>query len=416
MKNIREIPEHHICTGCGACALVCPVEAVSMAETPAGFLSANVNDTCIGCGLCRRVCPSVAENTGKFISGDLFHGEQIAAFTGYASDDTLRRNGQSGGLVTALLCHLLETGQIDGAAVSRFDPASRRAQAFIARTPEEIFSSAGSCYTQCAMLPVLKDKQERLALTALGCQSEALKLLADIKPELVPEFTIGLICAGQNSGHMIDDICTHAGVCAPVQFRFRDKGAGGWPGEITLKTGENTVTVPNAYRHKIKPIYECHRCLACFDQMNGNADIVCGDPWGLTGKDGTEGCTAVLVRTEKGRRLLEEAQMRGVICLEPLDPEDLFRGQTVDTRHRDKVYAAKAVFAEQGWLYPYDPALLGEETPSKKAMDKNRKKLFYTRAYASAPTAEAAQKFAEKKKQEKPPFWVRLSKRRKRRT
>lgn len=411
MKSIWEIPEHHICTGCGACVLVCPAEAVSMEETPAGFLTAKVNDACTGCGLCRRVCPSVAENTKDFISGDIFHGKYLGAFTGYASDDEVRKNGQSGGLVTALLCHLLETGQIDGAVVSGFDPARRRGQALIAHTPREIVSAAGSCYTQCAMLPALKGKKERLALVALGCQSEALALLADIKPELVPEFTVGLICAGQNSGHMIDDICAHAEVFAPEQFRFRDKRGAGWPGEITLKHGEDIVTVPNAYRHKIKPVYESHRCLTCFDQMNENADIVCGDPWGLPGKDGAKGCTAVLVRTEKGLRLLEEAHRSGSICLEPLNPEELFRGQTVDTRHRDKVYAAKAVFEEQGWLYPYDRALLGDEFPAKKAMEKNRKKLFYTRKYASVPTEEAARKLAERKKREKAPWWLRLSKR-----
>lgn len=412
MKSVRDIGKAHLCTACGACALVCPVGAVSIGETPAGFLTAAVSDACIQCGKCRTVCPSVAENTGKFAPQDLFHGDCLAAFTGYAAGGEVRKNGQSGGLVTALLCHLLEAGMVDGALVTGFDPETRRPAAFIAHNRAEVLSSAGSYYTQCAMLPALKGKTERLAAVTLGCQSEALALLRETVP--TPEYVIGLICAGQNSGHMIDDICASAGVTAPEGFRFRDKAVGGWPGEITLRSGERTVTVPNAYRHKIKPVYECHRCLACFDQMNSGADLVCGDPWGLDGRDGKDGCTAVLARTEKGLRLLKDAQSAGVIVLEPLPAEELFRGQTVDTRHRDKVYAAKQVFAEQGWPYPYDPAVVGEFLPEKKALDKNRKKLLYTRSYASANTAEEARMLAKRKKHEKPPLWVRLKKRLKR--
>jgi len=86
------------------------------------------------------------------------------------------------------------------------------------------------------------------------------------------------------------------------------------------------------------------------------------------------------------------------------------RGQTVNDRHRDKVYAAKAVYAKEGWAYPYDTALMEQYIPDKKAMDKNVPKLRYTRKYYTAPTTEAAQKLAEAKKREKPPVKVRLKK------
>lgn len=411
MKSVQNIGEAHLCTACGACTLVCPACAIIMEETPAGFLSATVNGNCINCGKCRLVCPSVPENTKRFAPTDLLHGSYLAAFTGHAADTAIRQSGQSGGLVTALLCYLLEQGTVDGAIVAGFDQHKQRPAPFIARNREAVLNSAGSYYTQCPMLPALKGKRERLVAVTLGCQSEALTLLQKMQPQLVPEVTIGLICAGQNSGHMIDDICAHAGVQYPETFRFRDKAMDGWPGAITLQCHAQTVTVPNAYRHQIKPIYECHRCLTCFDQMNSNADIVCGDPWGLTGRDGKEGCTAVLARTEQGLRLLRAAQKAGAIYLEPLSSEELFRGQTVDSRHRDKVYSAKAVFAQQGWPYPYAPAVFDDYIPEQKVLKKSCKKLLYTRAYASAKTAEEAHRIAESKKHEKPPLWVRLKKR-----
>lgn len=408
--NIRNISENHICTACGACALVCPKNAVTLEETPAGFLAARVSDACIDCGLCRSVCPSVAENTGKYAPEDLLHGPCLAAFTGYATDPALRQNGQSGGLVTALLCHLLEAGQVDGAVVVGFNAARSRPEARIARTREEILASAGSYYTQCPTLPILKNKHERLAAVTLGCQTDALALLKPLHPELVPEFTIGLVCAGQNSGHMIDDICRQADTGRPDAFRFRDKATGGWPGEISLQKDGQTVTLPNAYRHSIKPVYECHRCLACFDQMNVNADLVCGDPWGLEGRYGPEGCTAVLARTEQGLRLLVQAQLAGLIHLDQLTPQEIFQGQTVDTRHSDKVYTAKEVFRSEGWLYPYAPEIIGDRPYTSKVMEKNRKTLLYTRKYAQSPTEEAAAETARRKKDRKLPLTVRLKK------
>ncbi len=408
--NIKNISGNHICTACGACALVCPKQAVTLEETPAGFLAAQVSDACVDCGLCRKVCPSVAENTAKYAPEDLLHGPCLAAFTGYATDPALRQNGQSGGLVTALLCYLLEDKQIDGAVVTGFNADRSRPVARIARTREEVLSCAGSYYAQCPTLPVLAGKHERLAAVTLGCQTDALTLLKEHRPELVPELTIGLVCAGQNSGRMIDDICQQANTDRPDAFRFRDKSPGGWPGEITLRKHGQTSTLPNAYRHSIKPVYECHRCLACFDQMNVNADLVCGDPWGLEEHLGPEGCTAVLARTEQGLRLLVQAQIAGLVHLDQLTPQEIFRGQTVDTRHSDKVYTAKTVFQSEGWLYPYDPEVIGDRPYTSKVMEKNRKTLLYTRKYAQAPTAQAAAEIAQRKKDKKLPLTARLKK------
>ena len=410
MANIRSVPENLLCTACGGCGAVCPVGAIEMTENGAGFLTAHVTDKCVDCGVCRDVCPSLPENTAAFAPADLLHGEVLAGFAGHAAEDDTRLNGQSGGVVTALLAFLLETGRVDGAVVNGFDAGTRRPKAFIARTREEVLASAGSYYTQSAVLPVLREKQGRLAAVTLGCQSESLTMLRAVRPELAPEVVIGLVCAGQNSGHMIDDICAHEGVERPDAFRFRDKRAGGWPGNITVGSGADTRTVPNQYRHQIKPLYECHRCLACFDQMNAGADIVCGDPWGIEGKDGPEGWSVLLARTEKGLDLLKAAEAAGALCLEPLDPAEIFRGQTVDGRHRDKVYAAKQVFAEKGWPYPFEPTVIGDEVPSPRSLARNREKLVYTRTYASAPTPAAAARIAERKRKEKPPLKVRLKK------
>lgn len=412
MKHIGEIGPQALCTACGGCAAVCPVGAVTMKENPAGFMVACVDETvCVGCGLCRRVCPSIPANMARIAPRDLLHGVCIEGFVGYAADDGVRLGGQSGGVVTALLCHLLRTDAVDTALVAGFDETTRRPKAVLAETEADVLASAGSYYTQLPILPVLRDaKDKRVAAVTLGCQNEALTLMETAAPKSVPAYRIGLICAGQNSGAMIDDICRQAGCDAPTAFRFRDKAAGGWPGAITVTDESGVHELPNKYRHSIKAVYECHRCLLCYDQMNTHADIVCGDPWGIAGKDTPEGHTVILARTEKGLRLLQEAEAAGAVVLEKLPITEIMRGQTVNDRHRDKVYAAKAVYEKEGWPYPYDTSLMEDYVPDKKAMGKNEPKLRYTRKYYMAATKAEAEKLAQRKKTEKPPVSVRMKK------
>lgn len=62
-----------------------------------------------------------------------------------------RANAASGGMVTALLCHMLETGEIDGAWVTRSEIKDGKLgyKTFIATTREELMESSSSVYMYC---------------------------------------------------------------------------------------------------------------------------------------------------------------------------------------------------------------------------------------------------------------------------
>ena len=48
------------CTGCGACANVCPVGAIEMRANSEGFLYPHIDQTkCVNCGLCANRCPQL---------------------------------------------------------------------------------------------------------------------------------------------------------------------------------------------------------------------------------------------------------------------------------------------------------------------------------------------------------------------
>ena len=51
------VSDHEACTGCGVCALSCPVGCITMKESGEGFFYPEVDKgKCIGCGLCEEKC------------------------------------------------------------------------------------------------------------------------------------------------------------------------------------------------------------------------------------------------------------------------------------------------------------------------------------------------------------------------
>lgn len=87
-----------ICTGCGACEAVCPVNCISMKADENGTLLPGIGPSCIECGSCVNVCPS--------INPPEFH-EAVSCYAAWNSDSLERRHSASGG-IAALLARLFE--------------------------------------------------------------------------------------------------------------------------------------------------------------------------------------------------------------------------------------------------------------------------------------------------------------------
>jgi len=406
IDNISQIAGSALCTACGACAGICPSNAIEILTNTAGFLVANINnDLCIDCGKCAKICPSNPENKPSIETDDIFHGVCLAGYVGYASDNTIRQKSQSGGIVTALLCYLLEQNEIEGAIVNNLNAQTRRPQAIFASSKSEIIDACGSYYAQSSVAKTILDHSDKnTAVVVLGCQAESLQLIRENYPNVtLPRYTIGLICAGQYSGDMIDDLITQSGCDARQisEFRFRDKSYG-WPGDVHVTTSTKDCWLPKENRYRLKDVYELHRCIACYDQMNIFSDIVCGDPWGISHKQQPEGHTVVIARTETGKKLLENAARDGAIILEELAKEDIFRGQTVDGRHKTKFYTSREIFYENKWLFPYSDDYFENIpfTPANKMVrQKLKERLTYSRdLYLTKDSEDYLRKVNLKKK------------------
>jgi coenzyme F420 hydrogenase subunit beta len=386
-KNIKVIVENALCTGCGACSGICPTEAISMVANKAGYIIANVEDEkCIECGICLEVCPSNLENTPKDEIKDIFHGECLSGYIGYAKDKEIRKKSQSGGIVTALLCYLIENNLIDGAIVNNFNQKSQRPQAVLAKNRDEIIKSCGSYYSQSSVVKkILENKDKNIAAVVLGCQSESLYLIKKKYPKIrLPLFIIGLICAGQYSGNYIDDLIRISGCDKKkvTNFRFKDKEAGGWPGNVKICTTGNSYVLDKRIRLMLKQVYENYRCLLCFDQMNIFSDVAIGDPWGIAKKNNKEGNSVVISRTQKGKELIENAISSGVIDVDELSIKEIIKGQTVDSRLKTQFFTAMSISKKIGNMVPYNEDFFRNiiyEKPSIMKFKEISKRLYYSR-------------------------------------
>jgi coenzyme F420 hydrogenase subunit beta len=403
--NIQYIVNNALCTGCGGCSGVCPTRAITMQWNAAGYIVARVEiNKCNFCGLCSKVCPSVAENQ-IVQDGDPFHGVSIKAYIGHSTDSEIRQKSQSGGVVTSLLYHLLERRLIEGAIVNRFCKETKSPEVVCVSTKNELLKAAGSYYSQTSVAKtVIEHNDKELAAVVLGCQAESLKLIRKLCPKIsAPEYTIGLVCAGQYSRHYIDDLISLSGAANQnvERFRFRDKDAGGWPGNVKVYTTELDYILDKKYRHRLKPLYESYRCLLCFDQMNIYSDIVVGDPWGINNEENEKGNSVIISRTEKGQSLLESALEQGYIKATQLPVGDVFNGQTVDGRLKTQFFNAVNLCKQMDYLLPVARKNfegVPHVEPSRKQSRMIKDRLEYTLKVHQASSTEQVKKIRGYKK------------------
>ena len=349
VRNIQTVVKNLLCTACGTCVHICPSKAIEMQETPGGLLFAQVNeDKCTQCGLCLEICPGDHLNAGVLTEqADPFKGQVLSAYCGRAADPDIFTHGQSGGVATALLCHLLENGDIDKALVTQMpEDGSLRPVCVLTDDKDQISKAQGSKYCPVPLNAYLPPANEydysKLAVVGLPCHFHGICNRVSQKKFKRP-LLIGLICERVMSFAVIEYLIQKSRLprSSVIAMRYKDKSLGGWPGNISItsNTGQ-TAAVSSHHRMWCKGLFTPPCCYLCFDKMNVLSDIVLGDAWGVD--ENKEGSSVILARTARGHKIIEEARRAGIIQVDPIDPEAVFKGQHIETKRRDWTAFTKA--------------------------------------------------------------------------
>lgn len=327
------------------------------------------------------ICPGVTLQH-EFSQGDSdsIWGPLRSTRTGYSLRTDIRREGSSGGVLSALALHLLETNQVDFVAqiaVSETDPLANVMQR--SRSREDVLRAAGSRYGPSAPLARLDEmlqSGERFALIGKPCDVAAVRQLAatDDRIKKQVRHLLSFMCAGVPSIKGTHELLHELGVCETELKSFRYRG-NGWPGMARAVSEDGRVAEMD-YAKSWGTILNRHlqfRCKICPDGTGEFADVVCADAW--YGKDGypdfeeREGRSLLLTRTENGERLLQDAVKAGAIVVSDIDIGEIARMQPYQLNRKQVVLGrVLATRLRRGWAPRYRRLNLLKATLTASAM------------------------------------------------
>ncbi len=305
--NISVITESNLCMGCGTCGMACPTRAITFVNQRPK-IDTNV---CIKCGACFVQCPRSFFDTAvlaqqKFGSpGDPLTGFFKEAYTARTQNEAILQKSQDGGIVTDLLCYVLETKICDAAVVSLSKNGWDTLPAVVT-TPEEVIKAAGTKYTVVPNLMGIKDAAdqgfEKIAFVGVPCQTQGVAKtdvypLGDRYYRSKIALVISIFCMENFLFGNLRSI-----VEGKTEVRMGDVN------KMGISRGRFWVTSRdgNRFRVPVKFIkeYAQESCSICLDFTGELSDISVG---GVGSPDGY--CT-VFVRSDKGKKVFDGFKKR----------------------------------------------------------------------------------------------------------
>ena len=282
---------------------------------------------------------------GKLVRKD-WSPEQIRAMVGpwrdvwlgHAADPAVRETAASGGVVSALLIHMLDSGTIDGALLCTtvIEDGRVRPRYLIARDAEDVLAARGSTYIATRFArdaaPLIDRFDGKLAVVGLPCDLTWIAKARQSRPQIDERvvLTIGLLCGHSSQPELVDRLVERLEdeANSPIEsFRFR---VGHWRGRLraTFEDGKTTDAPFSTFSLYQNLYFFCDKkCLFCGDHFAFDADLVVGDVWRPELKCDPIKHSGFFARTDAGERAIGAALDTGAIEAEPMSVSDLVEGQ-----------------------------------------------------------------------------------------
>ncbi len=352
---LKRVNNGNLCAGCGICEAIAGKDSIEMAVSSDGYnrpvqkraISGEIDSRL------SRICPglSVELETDVKENHPLW-GPNIMTAEAHSTREDVRFTASSGGALTAILIHLIETGQVDFVVHNRADDANPLANITVAsHTVDEIKAGAGSRYAPSSPLAHLETylaTGKIFAVVGKPCDIAALRALGRQDPRIDKQIPcmISFFCAGVPSLHGARKVVEKMGAFNEDVIAFRYRGHG-WPGLATanLKDGSKREM---SYFESWGGVLSSHvqfRCKVCPDGVGAFADIVCGDAWhcddrGYPVFEEEDGKSLIIARTNAGATLLEAAQCSkdielsaiGIDAIDAMQPGQIWRKSVVSAR------------------------------------------------------------------------------------
>ncbi len=309
-----EICAKELCSGCSACASVCPVSAISMKADDEGFEYPCIDySVCIGCDKCANTCPVAVRHKD---TGTL---PEVYACINKKAD--VRISSSSGGVFTVLAeACIAEGGVVFGAALTE----DMRVEHIMCDTVESLEKLRGSKYVQSRIEDCFKQAKElledrrKVLFSGTPCQISGLKsYLGKDYDNLI---SVDFICHGVPSPLAWEKYIKNRenqadGKCVSASFRNKDTGWRSYSVKLDFDNKKEYScinTKDNYIKGFVNNLYLRNSCALCASkQTNKISDITIGDFWGID-KDSAfndnKGASVLMLRTEKAEVLFESVK------------------------------------------------------------------------------------------------------------
>lgn len=311
-----------LCTGCAACAAICPSASIVMQSNAEGFLYPQINsDLCDNCDRCRNICPVNPKNLSAK-QDNRQNKKPSAVFATWHLNEVIRHESSSGGVFTALAeSLLLQGGVVAGAA---FDD-NFVVRHILIENSDDLEKLRGSKYVQSEVPPsmyqFIRDSltQGRIVLfSGTPCQVAGLRNY--LRKPYDNLFCCDIVCHGVPSPKVFDvykKMLERQYGARARRICFRRKDCGWKRYSVSLSFENNTeyrqVFSSDPYMLGfLKNIYLRESCYTCiFTNIERPGDLSIADFWQVADKypdydSDDKGTSLILVNTGKGRLWLKK--------------------------------------------------------------------------------------------------------------
>lgn len=305
-----KISDKRNCSGCNACAEICPKACIKMSADDFGCLYPIVDEKlCIECGACVKTCPFI--NPARPL-------KPIECYA--AVNDILQERilSSSGGVFISLAKRVISEGGVVFGAI--FDN-NWSVMHSVAQTFEELLPMMGSKYVQSStngtfwLAKKYLKAGRKVLFTGTPCQIAGLKHY--LKVDYVNLLTVEVICHGVPAPAVWHNYLKE-NFKNPLHISFRDKRKSWKAFGFALLDSSNKeqydVFSKNPYlkaflkNWSLRP--SCFNCKA--KSGSSLADITLGDFWGVEDYNDlpfdNNGSSCIIVRTDKGNKAIEELE------------------------------------------------------------------------------------------------------------
>lgn len=372
-ERLYAIVEQGLCTGCGLCQSVAGKEKIKVVKTVTNYerpivvgdlTHADVDkiyDTCPG----TRVDGLPEKLAGEGAKTDNVWGVWRDIPRAWAGDDTIRHEGATAGVLTALSQFALETGRVDFVAHVKpggEDPAFGQVQ--VSFTLDEVLDGVGSRYGPAAPLREIHaalDLDRPFMFVGKPCDVAALRNLArhDRRVEKNVKYMLTMVCGGYTTPVALDAFYRRMGTRREDVTKLRYRGLG-CPGPTTVEAGKVSKSVHYLdFWGDDESMWQLpFRCKICPDGIGEAADIAAADTWigGSPTREGSEddpGVNALLVRSMAGQELYDAAVAGGAIVTDySVTPDDMSMFQPHQMRKKYAAFARHQGLEDVGRIVP----------------------------------------------------------------